>query len=275
MFGGDTERKYGRIKDGNDPRFRDSTGAIQSIVTSSGQNDSGLFETTLKDERYLPFEGSGAISEWHIQLPRDFRQFDYDTIPDVILTLRYTAREGGEPLRNQAVTELQDALNEFLGTEGQQGLALPISLRHDFPSEWHNFLNASKDREGHSTLTMNIAPERFPYLFQGRTIIIKDIQMFVKISPEYASEHNEETLKFLLEPATGASADQPDTLTLSHWNGLLRATKSLSPAGALGNWILTGWNQPKEGQEPEVKEEPINPNAMEDILVIYHYSLQS
>jgi len=111
---------YLRLQDEEDPRFRVSNGAIQSIVTSSGQNDSGLFETNLRDERFLPFEGSGAISEWQIQLPRDFRQFDYDTISDIVLHLRYTAREGGEPLRNQAVTDLQDALNEFLRTEGQK-----------------------------------------------------------------------------------------------------------------------------------------------------------
>jgi hypothetical protein len=33
-----------------------SYGAIQAVVTSSGQWDSGLFETNLRDERCLPFE---------------------------------------------------------------------------------------------------------------------------------------------------------------------------------------------------------------------------
>jgi len=46
-----------------DDRFSDYFGSLQSIVTSSGQNDSGLFETNLRDERYLSFEGSGVISE--------------------------------------------------------------------------------------------------------------------------------------------------------------------------------------------------------------------
>src|SRR5206468_47042 len=45
--------------DGEDRRFIEQAGAIESIVTSSGQNDSGLFETNLRDERYLPFEGAG------------------------------------------------------------------------------------------------------------------------------------------------------------------------------------------------------------------------
>ena len=35
------------------------------------QNDSGLFEPNLRDERYLPFEGCGAISSWCLELPKE------------------------------------------------------------------------------------------------------------------------------------------------------------------------------------------------------------
>ena len=41
------------------PRFDDYYGTVQSIVTSSAQTDSGLFETNLHDDRYLPFEDIG------------------------------------------------------------------------------------------------------------------------------------------------------------------------------------------------------------------------
>ncbi len=79
-------------------RFSDYFGSLRSIVTSSAQNDSGLFETNLRDERYLPFENSGVTSEWQLELPANSSknepaQFDYDTISDVILHIRYTARE--------------------------------------------------------------------------------------------------------------------------------------------------------------------------------------
>jgi hypothetical protein len=83
-----------------DDRFVDYIGAVQSIVTSNAQNDSGMFEPSLRDERYLPFEGAGAESTWKLELPSDYRAFDYDTISDVILHIRYTARPGVErPLR--------------------------------------------------------------------------------------------------------------------------------------------------------------------------------
>jgi hypothetical protein len=97
---------YVRV-DVEDGRFNDYFGSLQSIVTSSAQNDSGLFETNLRDERYLPFENSGVISEWQLQLPANPSkgepcQFDYETIADVIFQIRYTAREGGELLRKGA-----------------------------------------------------------------------------------------------------------------------------------------------------------------------------
>src|SRR5439155_6781395 len=95
-------------EDAEDSRFNDYFGSLQSIVTSSAQNDTGLFETNLRDERYLPFENSGVISEWQLELPanpsnNEPRQFDYDTISDVILHIRYTAREGGGLLRKGAM----------------------------------------------------------------------------------------------------------------------------------------------------------------------------
>lgn len=67
-----------------DSRFADCFGTIQSVVTSSGSKDSGLFETNLRDERFLPFEGAGVKSTWKLELPVAFRQFDYNTVSDVI-----------------------------------------------------------------------------------------------------------------------------------------------------------------------------------------------
>src|SRR5262249_51700562 len=66
-------------------RFVDTSGGTQSIVTSSAQNDAGLFEVNLRDERYLPFEGSGVISQWKLELVKETQQFDWTTISDVVM----------------------------------------------------------------------------------------------------------------------------------------------------------------------------------------------
>jgi len=66
----------------------------QKIAISKGVNDSGLFVLNFQDERYLPFEGTGAISDWTLSMPKATNQIDFDSITDVIITLSYTAMHG-------------------------------------------------------------------------------------------------------------------------------------------------------------------------------------
>lgn len=102
-------------------------------------------ETNLRDERYLPFENSGVVSEWQLELPAnpskgDPAQFDYNTISDVILHIRYTAREGGGLLRNAAQTHVKDLIKEaqsrlrlFAGANGKNGSILVIRVYAQLP----------------------------------------------------------------------------------------------------------------------------------------------
>ena len=159
-----------------DMRFVDNFGTIQSIVTSSAANDSGLFETNLRDERRLPFEGAGATGYWRLELPAEFRQFDYNSISDVVLHVRYTARQGGGPLRNAAVAHLQSL---FEAAESS-GLVQLYSLQHDFPTEWHRFQAGDQDFQA------TIATAHFPYFVQGREITINAIEMIALRDRELA-----------------------------------------------------------------------------------------
>ena len=63
---------YGRTGQ-DDTRFTDYFGSTDTIVTSTGTGDSGMFETNLHDERFLPFEGAGAVSVWNLALPSQIR----------------------------------------------------------------------------------------------------------------------------------------------------------------------------------------------------------
>jgi Tc toxin complex TcA C-terminal TcB-binding domain len=140
-----------------DERFVDYYGSSDVIVTSAATNDSGMFETNLRDERFLPFEGAGAISTWNLSLPTELAAFDYSTITDVILHIRYTAREAGDPLGSQATRELQ----AMLDSAEQSSQALLLCLRFDFPTEWAVFVN------GGSEFTTTITRALFPYAVQG------------------------------------------------------------------------------------------------------------
>ncbi|KAL8724340.1 MAG: hypothetical protein Q9166_008005 [cf. Caloplaca sp. 2 TL-2023] len=46
-------------------------------------------------KRYVPFEGAGALSKWRIELPMPVKQFDYNTISDIVLQIKYMANAGG------------------------------------------------------------------------------------------------------------------------------------------------------------------------------------
>ena len=170
-------REYGRDLQNDDSRFTDLFGPIQSVATSSGQNDSGMFETNLRDERYLPFEGMGTISGWRVELPTNFKTFDYESISDVILHLRYTARDGGEALKAAAAGGLQDAFNEMTAGENGRGVTRLFSLRHEYPTEWHQFLTTA-NTDGNHVQTFTLSEDRFPFLFQGRTLTIKRVDLF-------------------------------------------------------------------------------------------------
>ncbi len=160
---------YKRIPS-EDDRFVDYLGSAQSVVTSGASNDSGMFETNLRDERFLPFEGAGAVSSWRLELPSDFRPFDYTTISDVILHVRYTARQGGENLGNQALAEMR----EMLATENQSSLALLFSLRHDFPTEWSAFVNGTGDLE------VQLRKDHFPYMVDSEDLAIDALELYAQ-----------------------------------------------------------------------------------------------
>ncbi len=165
--------------DFEDDRFNYNLGGIQSIATSSGQNDSGLFELNFRDERYLPFEGAGAISTWHIQLPKKFRQFDYDTISDVVMHMRYTAREGGGSLKDAATQTITDLFKQIDEESQESPLFQLFSAKQEFSSEWHQFLHPKDSDESHK-LDLSITPNRFPFQFRGKAITIGKVEIFLQ-----------------------------------------------------------------------------------------------
>ncbi|MDN3689783.1 toxin [Cyclobacterium jeungdonense] len=159
------DNEYARQEEDN--RFADYFTTLQAIVTSSAQNDSGLFEVNLRDERFLPFENAGAISTWGLQLPSELRQFDYNTIADVILHIRYTAREGGALLGEGATSYIKDELLAEAGT-----LTQLFSLKHDFPNDWHQAVTSVND------FTTSISRDYFPYIAQTGDLTLSEDSPF-------------------------------------------------------------------------------------------------
>jgi hypothetical protein len=166
--------QYREDVNGNDDRFTYNIGTIQSIAASNAQNDSGLFELNFRDERYLPFEGCGAIGSWRLELPKEVRQFDYNTISDVIIHVKYTAREGGSSLRTLAETSLKEKLQEIKQQLNRTGLHQAINMKYEMTSEWHALKTTG-------TANLQIAMNRLPYFAQPLQPEIDTVTLIARV----------------------------------------------------------------------------------------------
>ncbi len=266
------EGEYRRREEGDDPRFVDSRGAVQSIVTSGGQNDSGMFEPNLRDERYLPFEGTGAISQWRIELPVEFKPFDYDTITDVVLHLRYSAREGGELLKRQALQELTGVINEIPLGGSRRGLFRLFSARHEFSNEWYRFLSSPAPDQ---KLKISLDADRFPFEFQTKKIKIQTMHSLLKLKEGMAYG---ESLPFGVDvnkEGSPGSAEIEFELQKGPIRHMPYATAFEGPDQEPGQWNITV-NLPgtstNTGVFPPVPV-PTYPDALEDLWIIVRYSV--
>lgn len=121
--------------------LRSNWAARQQIALSSGLSDSGLFQIDFRDERYLPFEGTGAVSRWQLDMPPAANHIDFDGISDVIIEVSYTAYDGGATLR-KAVTAL---LTKYDGK-------VLVSVADIQAEAWRAFL---ADHSNDTTQTLN------------------------------------------------------------------------------------------------------------------------
>lgn len=84
------------LSPGDRGRAMESWRANQQIALSTGVDDNGLFTLNFNDDRYLPFEYTGAISKWQLTFPNPEAQKDLlESLTDVIVHVSYTARVGG------------------------------------------------------------------------------------------------------------------------------------------------------------------------------------
>nr|WP_296377288.1 hemopexin repeat-containing protein [Pseudonocardia sp.] len=111
-----------------------------------GQDSNGLFELRFDDDRYLPFEGTGAVSTWRLELTGRHDGYTPDQLQDAVITVKYTAQPG-DPTFTSAV----------------KGLLKPypayhyLDLARDFPDNWQQFQAGAGD-----PLTITLTPAMFP-----------------------------------------------------------------------------------------------------------------
>jgi hypothetical protein len=261
---------YAEDDTGEDPRFRYDFAARQSIVTSHGRSDSGRFALGADPSTYLPFEGAGAICRLRLDLPTASNAFDFDTISDVILTIEYTAREGGTDLRDPALDSLADL---YALPSDQAGLAPPLqrlfSARHEFGQEWHAFLHPAPAAD--QVLTLQVLKEHLPYALRHKDLSVHrvDLYLYPKEGVSIVPNGLSVTLG-LPEPKMLSVSIKPSVVTDGPAVGMVSTVDDGTPLGApldsapvVGDWTLT---------VPGAATPVLTPAEVEDLLILMTYT---
>jgi hypothetical protein len=252
----------------DDPRFRDDPVAIHSIVTSSAQEDAGLFETNLRDERYLPFEGAGAISEWRIELPTHVRPFDYAQIGNAVLHVRYTARDGGAALRSAAGSALVAALPPQ---------ALLVSLTGERHDEWRAFLSPPADQTD-QVLPLALPPSLLPYGFRQHGIRVTGVDLILRVK-DVAGYGGGAPVRLQVTPPGGAPRAVELTSAAGVFDGMPHGAITWAAPQGLGDWSIAFVEADNAGASPTVVTEVdghrrLDADAIDDLLVAIHYRVE-
>ncbi|MCX7568167.1 neuraminidase-like domain-containing protein [Sulfitobacter sp. F26169L] len=179
------------------PRSRDAM-----VATSTAQSDAGVFELSFRDERYLPFEGAGAISSWRLDLPSNFRPFSYDSISDVLLNISYEAEydAGLRTLVEDENSAAGNALAQVLGAQTQRRV---ISLRQEASTTFQRLASSAPG----TAVALNLSDMHFPLFLRGRQLNVA--RVLLALQPEGAVTPLSTEMSLNGKPGTGFAAD-PD-----------------------------------------------------------------
>lgn len=230
------------------------------IATSTAQNDAGVFQLNFRDDRYMPFEGSGAISEWELSLPDKFRQFDYNTINDVIIHISYTAEYDGE-FRNQLEGDIGETLSYILKTKP---LSRIFSLRQEFSNDFHRLTALPIN----TPIIWKIQNKHFPFFMNGKKLQTTKADLIL-ITPK------KQTVAGFKISIDGSSAELFDN-TLENFGFLYTASLgNVFNSGILGDHVISimdaGELAPADSSSGNIAA--IDIEKLEDILLYLEYKI--
>ncbi|MEZ4735888.1 MAG: hypothetical protein R3E79_53035 [Caldilineaceae bacterium] len=186
----------------------DWRGGQQLVLSHLEEYDknNGLFELRYDDDRYLPFEGTGAVSTWRLELNGKKGAYNVEELVDVVMTVKYSAEQGG-----------QGFANAVKGLLKPYETARFFDVATNFPDAWNTFINGGGDE-----LVLPLSRDLFPNMSGG------------KISGIFARYE-------LAEPGDVSFVLNEDrALTLHNGKYLLTPTLAISNRGAEWKLALRG-----------------------------------
>ncbi|MFT5838529.1 MAG: hypothetical protein ACI9UT_001022 [Flavobacteriales bacterium] len=119
--------------------------AVSEVDQYTG-NSNGTFELRFDDPRYVPFEGTGAISSWRLELSGKKGSYNINELEDVQVEIKYTALQGG--------SAFADAVKGLLKP---YDTAVYMDIAQTFPSEFFAYVNDEIDE-----MRVHISKHMFP-----------------------------------------------------------------------------------------------------------------
>jgi hypothetical protein len=241
------------------PDVRQNWQSQQQIAFYSDDFPSSALEgfVSYGDDRYLPFEGTGAVSEWTYSMPLETNHIDYKAITDLTITVSYTALSGGSKFR-QDVEELLSG-DKFYG-------ASYFNLKEAFPDEWESFMT-NHDDPNKQVLEFYISPADLPPNFKRFILDAVDFQMTIAwglTMPASSQFMNLIVVEQELKP-----------VTLEGIYGRVKYEPPLAQNGFDGAWqIEVQLNKMKSNQQLKqllTEEGFLDPDAFEDIVIVLEY----
>jgi hypothetical protein len=217
---------YAQSEDAEDSRFVTGKDPERAVATSRPGPDAGVFELRFDDERYLPFEGAGAISTWRIALRQADNAVRLSEVRDVVLTLAYTAR-----LAPALEAPARASRERSLARGGLvPPTALLVSVRHDLPALWAQLAAAAPGQEVRAPLGLDA--ERLPGRLRGLDVRVERVHAFAH--PRGAVDAR--PLRVRVDPPRGTGA------VLETWTRPWAPARALEAAaevkGAPGAWSV-------------------------------------
>ena len=140
----------------DDPRFSDHFGGVESIVTSTGRTTAACSNATC-GRALLPFEASGAVSDWRLELPATCPSSTTTRSPTSSCTCA-TPRARAAPGCRRAT----DARGETRRPRTVGSVRL-LSVRHEFPPSGRRCAATPPAGPWRHALRLPLRPEHYPF----------------------------------------------------------------------------------------------------------------
>jgi hypothetical protein len=215
---------YAQSADADDSRFLVNLAPIQAVATSRPDADPGVFLLRFDDDRYLPFEGAGAISTWRIELHQADNAVDLSRLSDIIVSMSYTAKFGGAALESAARADREKGLSRGGLKPDVQRL---VSVRREFPDVWKRLAEGAAGQDAEVMLPLDA--EGFSGRFRGLDLRVERVTAFAQPRGAMTSE----ALRVRLHPPKGSGTPMSGWAQPWPQATMVRATSETSgPAGA-------------------------------------------